>query len=135
MDPGLFGCIGALVWVLHRHASLAAIDVARRSALHGARQRLFGATRMGVAMLGGAVFVVAVASLAGAVLPGLDGPTLYVSGVSLALAVLIGIEAAVYDFRCRVARAAARAAARAKRPRSIRTMMRLGIGPRSEPLR
>ncbi|MCZ7566637.1 MAG: hypothetical protein M5U08_24850 [Burkholderiales bacterium] len=135
MDPGLFGCIAALVWVLHRHASLAAISVAPRRGLGSTHQRVLGATRMGVAMLGGAVFVVAVAALAGAARPGLDGPILYLSGVCLALAVLVGLEAAVFDFRRRHARAAAREAAQRKRPRSVRTMMRLGLGPRSEPLR
>lgn len=133
-DPGLFGCIAALVWILHRHGTLAMASVPRRGGLRRLQQRILGATRLGVATLGGAVFVVAIATIAAGALPAMDGAILYLGGVGFALAALVALEAAVLGFRRRLARLAEREATKPKRPRSVRTMMQLGLGPRSEPL-
>jgi hypothetical protein len=134
VDPGLFGCIATLVWVLHRHGTIAMLSVPRRSGLRDLQRWILAATRLGVAALGGAVFMVAIAAIAGPALPELDGPILYLSGVGFSLALMIGIETAVFCFRRALALEAVREAARRKRPRSVQTMMRLGLGPRSEQL-
>lgn len=130
MDSGLFGCIATLVWVLHRHGTIAVMSVPRRGGLRGAQRQILGATRLGVAALGCTVFMVAVVAIAGPALPDLDGPILYLSGVGLSLALLLATEATMFAFR----RALALDAARRKRARSVNTMMRLGLGPRSEQL-
>ncbi|MCC6610221.1 MAG: hypothetical protein IT515_11200 [Burkholderiales bacterium] len=134
MDSGLIGSIAALVWVLHRHGTVAILSVPRRSGLRELRRSVLAATRAGVAALGAAVFMVAVASIAGAALPDRDGPILYLCGVGCSLAVMLGIETAVFRLRRALALEAVRDAARRKRPRSVQTMMRLGLGPRSEQL-
>lgn len=134
MDPGLYGCIAALVWVLHRHGMAVPHHVARHRRLGPRYRRVLGLTRIGVACCGTAVFAVAVANVVAPMLPGAEGAALYLAGVSTALGVLVVVEAALVALRVAVAREAARAAARRDRARSVRTMMRLGLGPRSEQL-
>jgi len=134
VDPGLFGCIATLVWVLHRHGTTAALSVPRHGGLRRMQHGILTATRLGVAAMGSSVFMVAITATAGAALPGLDGPVLYLSGVGFSLALLIGIEAAVLGFRRALVLDAVRQAAKRKRPRSVQPMMRLGLGPRSEQL-
>jgi hypothetical protein len=134
LDPGLFGCIATLVWVLHRHGTLAVMSVPRGGGLRGRHRQILGTTRFGVAALGCAVFMVAVASIAGAALPDLDGPILYLVGVGFSLALLLAIEGTMLVFRRAHALETAREAARRKRPRSVQTMMRLGLGPSSQQL-
>lgn len=134
MDPGFYGCVLALVWVLHRHAMAVPHHVARHRRLGPRYRRLLGITRIGVVCLGAAVFAVAVARLVAPVLPGAEGAFLYLAGVSVALVVLVFVEGSLIALRGAVAREAARAAARRHRARSVRTMMRLGLGPRSEEL-
>ena len=134
MDPGLYGCIAALVWLLHRHGTLAAMSVPRRAGLRHLQHRILGLTRLGVAALGGVVFMVAVAAVGAAAMPDLDGATLYLGGVGFSLALMLALEATVFGFRRAVALEAAREAARRRQPRSVRSMMQLGLGPRSEQL-
>jgi hypothetical protein len=134
VDPGLYGCIAALVWVLHRHGMAVPHHVARHRRLGPRYRRALGLTRIGVVACGTAVFAVAVANVIAPALPGAEGAALYLAGVSTALAVLVAVEAALVALRIAVAREAVRAAARRDRARSVRTMMRLGLGPRSEQL-
>lgn len=134
MDPGLYGCIAALVWVLHRHGTAVPHHVARHRRLGPRYRQLLGLTRIGVVCCGTAVFAVAVARVIAPALPGAEGAALYLAGVSTALGMLLVVEASLIRLRVAVAREAARAAARRDRARSVRTMMRLGLGPRSEQL-
>lgn len=132
MDPGLYGCIAALVWVLHRHGMAVPHHVARHRRLGVRYRRVHGITRLGVACLGAAVVAVAVANLVATALTGAEGAALYLAGVGTALVFLVLVEAAVIRLHYAVAHEAGRAAARRARQRSVRTMMRLGLGPHSE---
>jgi len=134
VDPGLYGCIAAMVWVLHRYGMSVPHHVARHRRLGPRYRRLLGLTRIGVVCCGMAVIAVAVAKVVAPALPGTQGAALYLAGVGTALGVLVVVEAALVALRVAVAREAARAAARRDRARSVRTMMRLGLGPRSEQL-
>jgi hypothetical protein len=132
VDPGLYGCIAALVWMLHRHGTTVPHHVARHRRLGPRYRRVLGATRLGVACLGAAVVAVAVARISAPSLSGSEGAVLYLGGVVAALVCLIFVEALIIRLRIAVAREATRAAARRARARSVQTMMRLGLGPRSE---
>lgn len=134
MDPGLYGCIAALVWVLQRHNLAVPHHVTKHRRLGRCYRRVLAVTRSSFVGLGMAVFCVAVARLAASMLPDMQGAVLYLTGVGAALALLVTVEAAVLTLRRAVSREAARSAARRERARSIRTMMRLGLGPRSEQL-
>ena len=134
MDPGLYGCIAALVWVLQRHNVAVPHHVTKHRRLGPRYRRTLVITRVSVAGLGMAVFSVAVARFVASVLPGMQGAVLYLSGVGGALVLLLLVETAVFVLRRAIAREAARSVARRERARSIRTMMRLGLGPRSEQL-
>ncbi len=133
MDPGLYGCIAALVWVLHRHGIAVPHHVARHHRLGPRYRRVLGTTRLAVACLGAAVASVAVARVVATTASGAEGAILYIAGVVTALLFLLLVEATIIGLRNAVAREAARAAAR-REARSVRTMMRLGLGPRSEQL-
>jgi hypothetical protein len=99
----------------------------------GSRYRQFlGVSRLGVACLGAAVVAVAVARVSAAGLSGSEGAILYLGGVLAALVYLVFVEALIIRLRIAVAHETARAAARRARARSVQTMMRLGLGPRSE---
>jgi len=134
VDPGLYGCIAALVWVLQRHHLAVPHHVTKHRRLGPCYRRTLVITRVSVAGLGMAVFSVAVARFVASVLPGMQGAALYLAGVCSALALLLLVETAVLVLRRAIAREAARSAARRERARSVRTMMRLGLGPRSEQL-
>lgn len=129
-DPGLHGCIAALVWVLYRHGITLPQRVARHRRLGPHYRRLQGITRLGVASLGAAICSVAIAPPVAQALPGMEGAILYLAGVSTALVLLVLVEAALVSLRAAVAREAARR----ERARSVRTMLRLGLGPHSEQL-
>jgi heme exporter protein D len=131
VDPGLYGCIAALVWVLYRHGMSVPHPVVRQRRLARRHRRVLGVTRLGVASLGAAVFAVAIAKIGAPVLPGTQGPFLYLGGVGTALALVVAVEVSILRLRNAIAREA-RAAARRARARSVHTMMRLGLGPRSE---
>ena len=132
VDPGLYGCIAALVWVLRRHGATVPHHVARHRRLGPRYRQVLGVTRLGVACLGAAVVAVAVARISAAGLSGSEGAILYLGGVIAALVYLVFVEALVVRLHIAVAHEAARAAARRARARSVQTMMRLGLGPRSE---
>lgn len=132
VDPGLYGCIAALVWVLHRHGTTAPHHVSRHRRLGPRYRQMLGVTRLGVACLGAAVVAVAVARISAAGLSGSEGAFLYLGGVIAALIYLVFVEVLIIRLRIAVARETARAAARRARARSVQTMMRLGLGPRSE---
>ena len=136
MDPGLYGCIAALVWVLYRHGIPVPHHVARHRRLGPRYRRLLAITRLGVACLGVAVAAVAIAKAAAPLLPRVEVEVavLYLAGVGSALGLLVWVEASVVQLRLAVEREAARAVARRERARSVRTMLRLGLGPRSEQL-
>jgi len=132
VDPGLYGCIAALVWVLHRHGTRVPHHVARHRRLGPRYRQFLGVSRLGVAWLGAAVVAVAVARVTAAGVSGSEGAILYLGGVLAALVYLVFVEALIIRLRIAVARETARAAARRARARSVQTMMRLGLGPRSE---
>jgi len=134
VDPGLYGCVAALVWVLHRHGTAMPHHVARHRRLGPRYRWALRIARIGVACLGAAVFAVALGTLVAPAMPGTEGAILYLAAVGVGLAVLLVVEASFVALRVAVAREAARAAARRSRARSVRTMMRLGLGPRSEQL-
>jgi heme exporter protein D len=134
VDPGLYGCIAALVWVLHRRGIAVPHHVARHRRLGPPYRRVLWITRLGVALLGAAVFAIAVAKGAVQTLPGAEAAYLYLCSVGTALTLLVLVEASVAALRHALAREAARASARRERARSVRTMMRLGLGPHSEQL-
>ncbi|MCG6874542.1 MAG: hypothetical protein LJE97_05580 [Betaproteobacteria bacterium] len=134
MDPGFYGCIAALVWVLHRHGMSVPHHVTRHRRLGPLYRRVLGITRSGVICLGAAVFAVAIAKIDTSALPGMEAAMLYLAGVGAALGLLVLVEASVFGLRAAMAREAARAIARRERARSVRTMMRLGLGPHSEQL-
>jgi hypothetical protein len=134
VDPGLYGCIAALVWVLHRHGMAVPYHIARHRRLGPRCRRVFGRTRFGVVCLGTAVLAVAIAKAVAPMLPGPEPAVLYLAGVGVALGILVIVEASIFGLRHAVAREAARAAARRERARSVRTMLRLGLGPQSEQL-
>jgi len=134
VDPGLYGCIAALVWVLQRHNVAVPHHVTKHRRLGPCYRRVLAITRASVVGLGMAVFCVAVARFVASLMPGTQGASLYLAGVAAALALLVSVELAVLALRRGIAREAARSAARRERARSIRTMMRLGLGPRSEQL-
>jgi heme exporter protein D len=134
VDPGLYGCIAALMWILHRHGIAVPDHVARHRRLGPRYRRVLSIARWGVALLGAAIFTVAVAKAVEQTLPGAHGAYLYLAGVSAALALLVLVEAAVAALRHAITREAARARARRERARSVHTMMRLGLGPSSEQL-
>lgn len=132
VDPGLYGCIAALVWVLHRHGIAVPHHVAQHRRLGPRYRQVLRTTRFGVACLGASVVAVALAKFVASELPGAEGAVLYLAGVGTALALLVFVEASIIGLRNAVAREAARAAARRERARSVRTMMRIGLGPGSE---
>jgi len=132
VDPGLYGCIAALVWVLHRHSTTVPNHVARHRRLGPRYRQVLGVTRLGVACLGAAVVAVAVARVSAAGLSGSEGAILYLGGVIAALIFVVVVEALIVRLRIAIARETARAAARRARARSVQTMMRLGLGPHSE---
>jgi hypothetical protein len=132
VDPGLYGCIAALVWVLHRHGITVPHHVARHRRLAPRYRQILGVTRLGVACLGAAAVAVAVARVSAAGLSGSEGAILYLGGVIAALIYLVFVEVLIIRLRFAIARETARAAARRARARSVHTMMRLGLGPRSE---
>jgi hypothetical protein len=134
VDPGLYGCIAALLWTLHRRGLAVPHHVARHRRLGPRYRRLLWITRWGVTLLGAAVFSIAVAKAGAQALPGVEAAYLYLCGVGTALTLLVLVEASVAALRHGVAREAARARARRERARSVRTMMRLDLGPRSEQL-
>jgi hypothetical protein len=134
VDPGLYGCIAALVWVLHRHGMAVPHHVARHRRLGPHYRRVLGITRLGVACIGAAVFATAIAKAVAPVLPGVEGAVLYLVAVGTSLGLLILVEASIIRLRSAAAREAARAIARRERARSVRSMMRLGLGPGSEQL-
>ena len=134
MDPGLYGCIAALIWVLQRHNLAVPHHVTKHRRLGPSYRRVLAVTRLSIVGLGMAVFCVAVARFVASLLPGMQGALVYLAGVAAALALLVTVEVAVVVLRRAIAREAARSAARRERARSIRTMMRLGLGPRSEQL-
>jgi hypothetical protein len=128
VDPGLCGCIAALLWVLHRHGMTVPHHVARHRRLGPRYRQVRGVTRLGVACLGAAVAAVTVARVSAPALSGWEGAMLYQAGVTGALIYLVCVEALIIRLRNAVARETARRA----RARSVETMMRLGLGPRSE---
>ncbi len=128
VDLGLYGCIAALVWVLHRHSTTVPHHVARHRRLGPRYRQLLGVTRLGVACLGAAVVAVTVATVSAPALSGWEGAVLYLAGVTAALIYLVFVEALIVRLRNTVARETARRA----RARSVETMMRLGLGPHSE---
>lgn len=134
MDPGLYGCIAALVWTLHRHGVTVPHHVARHRRLGPRYRQVLGITRLGVLCDGAAVFAVAIAKVVAPVLPGAEAAMLYLAGVGCALGLLVLVEASIFGLRRAITREAARAIARRERARSVHTMMRLGLGPRSEQL-
>ncbi|NJN40460.1 MAG: hypothetical protein HC807_05970 [Gammaproteobacteria bacterium] len=128
VDPGLYGCIAALVWVLHRNGIAMPHHIAHHRRLGPRYRRLLAMTRLGVACIGASVIAVSLAGFVAAVLPGFEGAALYLAGVGTALVLLVLVEATTFRLR----NAIAREALRRDRARSVRTMMRLGLGPRSE---
>jgi len=132
VDPGLYGCIAALVWMLHRHAIPVPHHVARHRRLGPRYRRVLGVTRSGIACLGASVVAVALANVVATALPGAEGAVLYLAGVGSALGFLVFVEASVFGLRNAIAREAARATTRRERARSVRSMMRIGLGPSSE---
>ena len=134
MDPGLYGCIAALVWSLYRRSIAVPHHIARHRRLGPLYRRFLGITRLGVALLGAAVFSVAVAKVIASGLPGAEGAVLYLTAVGTALTLLVLVEASLIALRSAVAREVARARARRERARSVRTMLQLDLGPRSEQL-
>jgi len=134
VDPGLYGCIAALVWVLHRHGITVPHHVGRHRRLGPRYRRFLGITRFGVLCDGAALFAVAIAKVVAPMLPGAEAAALYLAGVGSALGLLILVEASLFGLRRAIVREAARAIARRERARSVHTMMRLGLGPRSEQL-
>jgi hypothetical protein len=134
VDPGLCGCIAALLWILHRRSIAVPHHAARHRRLGPRYRRVLWITRWGVALLGAAVCSVAIANAVAHALPGAEAAYLYLGGVGTALTLLVLVEAAVAALRHAVAHEAARARARRERARSVRTMMRLGLGPHSEQL-
>ena len=134
VDPGLYGCIAALAWVVHRHGMAVPHHVARHRRLGPRYRRMAGLTRIGVVGCGMAVLAVTVAKVVAPVLPGAEGAAFYLTGVCTALGMIVAVEASLVALRVAVAKENARAARRRDRARSVRTMMRLGLGPRSEEL-
>lgn len=128
VDPGLYGCIAALVWVLHRNGIAMPHHIAHHRRLGRRYRRLLGMTRLGVVCIGASVIAVSLATFVASVLPGMEGAALYLAGVGTALVQLVLVEAATVNLH----NAVAREAARRDRARSVHTMMRLGLGPRSE---
>jgi len=134
VDPGLYGCIAALVWGLHRHGISIPHHVARHRRLGSRYRQVLSITRFGVLCNAAAVFAVAIAMVVTPMLPGPEAAVLYLAGVGSALGLLVLVEASVFGLRRAIAREAARAIARRERARSVHTMMRLGLGPHSEQL-
>jgi len=61
VDPGLYGCIAALVWVLHRNGIAMPHHIAHPRRLGPCYRRLLGITRLGVVCVGAAVIAVSLA--------------------------------------------------------------------------
>jgi hypothetical protein len=134
VDPGLYGCMAALVWALHRHRICVPRHVARHRQLGRRYRQVLGITRFGALCDAMAVFAVAIAKIVTPMLPGPEAAVLYLAGVGTALGLLVLVEASVFGLRRAIAREAAQASARRERARSVHTMMRLGLGPHSEQL-